>query len=47
MPYASNDQLPPPVRNHLPPAAQDIYRETTTGVRASSRLLARPTACRH
>ena len=27
MPYASNDQLPPPVRNHLPPAAQDIYRE--------------------
>ena len=27
MPYASNEQLPPPVRNHLPSAAQDIYRE--------------------
>ena len=27
MPYASNDQLPPPVRGHLPPAAQAIYRE--------------------
>jgi cation transport regulator len=28
MPYASNDQLPPSVRNHLPMSAQDIYRET-------------------
>jgi cation transport regulator len=27
VPYASNDQLPRPVRSHLPPAAQDIYRE--------------------
>jgi cation transport regulator len=27
MPYASNDQLPPSVRSHLPPRAQDIYRE--------------------
>ena len=27
MPYATNDELPPPVRNHLPIAAQDIYRE--------------------
>lgn len=27
MPYASNDDLPPSVRNHLPPHAQDIYRE--------------------
>jgi cation transport regulator len=27
MPYASNDQLPGPVRSHLPLAAQDIYRE--------------------
>lgn len=26
MPYASNDDLPPSVRNHLPPHAQDIYR---------------------
>jgi cation transport regulator len=28
MPYASNDQLPRPVRSHLPAAVQDIYRET-------------------
>lgn len=27
MPYASNDQLPRPVRNHLPLGAQDLYRE--------------------
>jgi len=27
MPYASNDDLPPSVQNHLPPHAQDIYRE--------------------
>jgi cation transport regulator len=27
MPYATNEDLPPPVRNHLPPHAQDIYRE--------------------
>lgn len=27
MPYASNDDLPPSVRDHLPPHAQDIYRE--------------------
>ncbi len=27
MPYATNDDLPPSVRNHLPPHAQDIYRE--------------------
>ncbi len=27
MPYDSNADLPPPVRNHLPPAAQDIFRE--------------------
>jgi cation transport regulator len=26
MPYASNDDLPPSVRAHLPPHAQDIYR---------------------
>ncbi|HVO16897.1 MAG TPA: ChaB family protein [Alphaproteobacteria bacterium] len=26
MPYASNEDLPPSVRNHLPPHAQDIYR---------------------
>jgi cation transport regulator len=27
MPYEVNDDLPPSVRNHLPPHAQDIYRE--------------------
>ena len=27
MPYASNDELPPAVGNHLPPHAQDIFRE--------------------
>jgi cation transport regulator len=26
MPYASNADLPPRVRSHLPPHAQDIYR---------------------
>jgi cation transport regulator len=27
MPYATNDDLPVSVRRHLPPHAQDIYRE--------------------
>jgi cation transport regulator len=27
MPYLINADLPFPVRNHLPPHAQDIYRE--------------------
>jgi cation transport regulator len=27
MPYTSNDELPPSVRDHLPPRAQDIFRE--------------------
>jgi cation transport regulator len=27
MPYASSDELPPAVSNHLPPHAQDIFRE--------------------
>ncbi len=27
MPYPINEDLPPSVRNHLPPHAQDIYRE--------------------
>jgi cation transport regulator len=27
MPYASNSDLPPSVQAHLPPHAQDIYRE--------------------
>jgi cation transport regulator len=26
MPYASNDDLPPSIRSHLPPHAQDIFR---------------------
>lgn len=27
MPYRTSASLPPSVRNHLPPHAQDIYRE--------------------
>jgi cation transport regulator len=27
MPYRSNEDLPPSIRNHLPPRAQDIFRE--------------------
>jgi cation transport regulator len=27
MPYRTNEDLPPSVRRHLPPHAQDIYRE--------------------
>lgn len=27
MPYQTNDELPPPVKNHLPSHSQDIYRE--------------------
>ncbi len=27
MPYTANDELPPAVRDHLPPHAQDIFRE--------------------
>jgi cation transport regulator len=27
MPYQTNEDLPPRVRNHLPGHAQDIYRE--------------------
>lgn len=27
MPYRINDDLPPSIRGHLPPHAQDIYRE--------------------
>lgn len=27
MPYATNGELPAPVRDHLPAHAQDIYRE--------------------
>jgi cation transport regulator len=28
MPYRANNDLPPSVRRHLPPHAQDIYRGT-------------------
>jgi cation transport regulator len=28
MPYATNAELPAPVRSHLPGQAQDIYRES-------------------
>jgi cation transport regulator len=27
VPYVSDNELPPAVRNHLPPHAQDIFRE--------------------
>jgi cation transport regulator len=27
IPYRSSDELPPAVANHLPPHAQDIFRE--------------------
>ncbi|HWE16793.1 MAG TPA: ChaB family protein [Hyphomicrobiaceae bacterium] len=27
MPYASNDDLPPAIRRHLPEHAQDMFRE--------------------
>jgi cation transport regulator len=27
MPYRVNADLPPPIQNHLPAYAQDIYRE--------------------
>jgi len=27
MPYRDNEDLPPSVRDHLPPHARDIYRE--------------------
>lgn len=27
MPYQENKDLPPEVKNHLPPHAQDIYRQ--------------------
>ncbi len=28
MPYATNEELPLGVRRHLPPGAQDLYRQT-------------------
>ncbi len=31
MPYAVNSDLPAPVRHHLPPGAQTIYREAFNG----------------
>jgi cation transport regulator len=43
VPYASNDDLPPRVRSHLPEHAQDIFREAfnnawrTYGAREPSR----------
>jgi cation transport regulator len=37
MPYNSNEDLPPPVRNHLPPHAQDIYREAFNHAYAAHR----------
>jgi cation transport regulator len=37
MPYASNEDLPPSVRNHLPPHAQDIYRDAFNHAYAAHR----------
>ena len=31
MPYANNNDLPAPVRHHLPQGAQTIYREAFNG----------------
>ena len=31
MPYATNEDLPLPLRAHLPPHAQDIYRSAFNG----------------
>jgi cation transport regulator len=35
MPYSTNEDLPPPVRAHLPPHAQDIYRAAFNNAWAS------------
>ena len=35
MPYATNDDLPVSVQRHLPPHAQDIYREAFNHAYAS------------
>ncbi|HSM96967.1 MAG TPA: ChaB family protein [Rhizomicrobium sp.] len=35
MPYRANSDLPASVRNHLPPHAQDIYREAFNHAHAS------------
>ena len=35
MPYRSNADLPPSVRHHLPPHAQDIYRAAFNSAFAS------------
>jgi len=37
MPYSSNEDLPAPVRHHLPNHAQDIYREAFNHAFASHR----------
>jgi cation transport regulator len=37
MPYQTNEDLPSPVRNHLPSHAQDIYREAFNHAYASHR----------
>jgi cation transport regulator len=37
VPYRRNEDLPPPVRKHLPAHAQDIYREAFNHAFASHR----------
>jgi cation transport regulator len=36
MPYATNDDLPPSIRHHLPEHAQDIFREAFNAAWRSS-----------
>lgn len=35
MPYKRNEDLPAPVRSHLPPHAQDIFREAFNNASAA------------
>ncbi|MCU0985471.1 MAG: ChaB family protein [Acetobacteraceae bacterium] len=45
MPYASNDDLPRPVRHVLPPHAQDIWRAAFNHAWAAPRTAADEAAC--
>jgi cation transport regulator len=47
MPYRHNEDLPPPVRNHLPLHAQDIYREAFNHAFAAHRGEARQEEIAH
>lgn len=47
MPYRTNANLPTPVRSHLPPHAQDIYREAFNHAFASHAADARQEEIAH